>query len=177
MLNRQKNDYYFNIFLNLARAMYMQLEKDWDKEAKLCGISYAQQHALWLLHVQDGLTLEELGNIAIWNKSTTSALISRLEKKGLVEKRKDEGTRLIRIYLTEEGYKKIDESTNTKECIEYMGLFKDKEEEDVVRVLSLMKELVDEIHQEKNPDFNTFINEYSQNLLKQYCMYYVKVLS
>lgn len=47
-----------------------------------------------------------------------------------------------------------------------MGLFKDKEEEDVVRVLSLMKELVDEIHQEKNPDFNTFINEYSQNLLK-----------
>ena len=51
MLNRQKNDYYFNIFLNLARAMYMQLEKDWDKEAKLCGISYAQQHALWLLHV------------------------------------------------------------------------------------------------------------------------------
>ena len=112
------------------------------------------------------MTLEELGNIAIWNKSTTSALISRLEKKGLVEKRKDEGSRLIRIYLTEEGYKKIDESTNTKECIEYMGLFKDKEEEDVVRVLSLMKELVDEIHQEKNPDFNTFINEYSQNLLK-----------
>jgi len=112
------------------------------------------------------LTLEELGNIAIWNKSTTSALISRLEKKGLVEKRKDEGSRLIRIYLTEEGYKKIDESTNTKECIEYMGLFKDKEEEDVVRVLSLMKELVDEIHQGKNPDFNTFINEYSQNLLK-----------
>lgn len=166
MLNRQKNDYYFNIFLNLARAMYMQLEKDWDKEAKLCGISYAQQHALWLLHVQDGLTLEELGNIAIWNKSTTSALISRLEKKGLVEKRKYEGSRLIRIYLTEEGYKKIDESTNTKECIEYMGLFKDKEEEDVVRVLSLMKELVDEIHQGKNPDFNTFINEYSQNLLK-----------
>ena len=110
--------------------------------------------------------LEELGNIAIWNKSTTSALISRLEKKGLVEKRKDEGSRLIRIYLTEEGYKKIDESTNTKECIEYMGLFKDKEEEDVVRVLSLMKELVDEIHQGKNPDFNTFINEYSQNLLK-----------
>ena len=47
-----------------------------------------------------------------------------------------------------------------------MGLFKDKEEEDVVRVLSLMKELVDEIHQEKNPDFNTSINEYSQNLLK-----------
>lgn len=107
MLNRQKNDYYFNIFLNLARAMYMQLEKDWDKEAKLCGISYAQQHALWLLHVQDGLTLEELGNIAIWNKSTTSALISRLEKKGLVEKRKDEGSRLIRIYLTEEAIKRL----------------------------------------------------------------------
>lgn len=166
MLNRQKNDYYFNIFLNLARAMYMQLEKDWDKEAKLCGISYAQQHALWLLHVQDGLTLEELGNIAIWNKSTTSALISRLEKKGLVEKRKDEGSRLIRIYLTEEGYKRLMKVRIRRNVLNIWDCLRIKRKRMFVRVLSLMKELVDEIHQGKNPDFNTFINEYSQNLLK-----------
>lgn len=166
MMDRNKNDYYFNIFLNLVRAMYMQLEKDWDKEAQLCGISYAQQHALWLLHVQDGLTLEELGNIAIWNKSTTSALISRLEKKGLVEKVKEENSRTIRIYLTKDGYKKIEESTNTEECIEYMGVFKEHEEEDVINMLAQLKSVLDEVMKDKNQDFNRFIEEYSQNLLK-----------
>ena len=166
MLDRQKNDYYFNLFLNLTRALYMQLEKDWDKEAKVCGISYAQQHALWLLHVQDGLTLEELGNIAIWNKSTTSALISRLEKKGLVEKRKEENSRLIRIYLTQEGVKKIEESTNTEECLEYMSTFKEYEEEEVIKMISVLSKLFMEVSKDKNSDFERFINEYSSNLLK-----------
>ena len=166
MLDRQKNDYYFNLFLNLTRALYMQLEKDWDKEAKVCGISYAQQHALWLLHVQDGLTLEELGNIAIWNKSTTSALISRLEKKGLVEKRKEENSRLIRIYLTKEGYDKIEESTNTEECLAYMSTFKEYEEDEVIKMISILSKLFMEVSKDKNVDFERFINEYSSNLLK-----------
>lgn len=166
MLDRAKNDYYFNLFLNITRALYMQLEKDWDKEAKVCDISYAQQHALWILHVQDGLTLEELGNIAIWNKSTTSALISRLEKKNLVEKRKDEGSRIIRIYLTKEGYDKINESTNTKECLEYMSVFKDYEEEDIIKILDTLNRVFLDISKDKNQDFERFINEYSSNLLK-----------
>ena len=95
MLDRKTNDYYFNLFLNLARATYMNLEKNWDAEAKACGISYAQQHCLWLLHVQDGLTLEEIGNIALWNKSTTSALVSRLEKKGYIQKESQKGSERI----------------------------------------------------------------------------------
>jgi len=28
MLDKQTNDYYFNLFLNLSRALYMNLEKD-----------------------------------------------------------------------------------------------------------------------------------------------------
>ncbi|MCI8293744.1 MAG: MarR family transcriptional regulator [Hespellia sp.] len=166
MLDRKKNDYYFTIFLNLVRATYMYLEKDWDNEAQVCGISYAQQHCLWLLHIQDGLTLTELGNIAVWNKSTTSALVSRLQKKKLVEKRRQKGTNVIRIYLTKEGWKKIEESINTKECIEFMGLFKDHKEEEVVEILSFLKRIYDEVSKDKNSDFNRFINEYSENLLK-----------
>lgn len=165
MLDRKKNDYYFNIFLNLVRALYMQLEKDWDKEARICDISYAQQHALWLLHVQDGLTLEELGNIAIWNKSTTSALVSRLEKKGLVEKRKEENSRTIRIYLTPSGVQKIKDSTNTKECIEYMSLLKDFEEEELVRMLMQIRKMVELASKTRNADFDKFIEEYSSSLL------------
>lgn len=166
MLDRKKNDYYFNIFLNLVRALYMQLEKDWDKEAQLCGISYAQQHALWILHVQDGLTLDELGNIAIWNKSTTSALVSRLEKKGLVEKRRKESSRTIHIFLTKKGLQKIEESTNTQECIEYMSLLKDFDEGELVKILMQFKKMAELVSKTRNPDFDRFIEDYSSNLLK-----------
>ncbi len=165
-MDKKRNDYYFNIFLNLSRAIYMQLEKGWDNEARVSGITYAQQHALWLLHVQDGLTLEEIGNIAIWNKSTTSALISRLAKKGLVYKEKEEGGRTIRIYLTKEGKKKINDSVNTNECLSYMSLLKDLDEEKIKLYLSTLKEIYALVSQDKNQDFARFIDQYSNNLLK-----------
>ena len=166
-MDRQKNDYYFHIFLNLLRASYMRMEKGWQQEAKVSGISYAQQHALWLLHVQDGLTLEELGNIAVWNKSTTSALISRLEKKGLVQKVKaQEGSRTIRIFLTEAGWEKIEDSINTKECLEYMSLFRDMDETRLSAFLEELEYIFDRIDKGESQDFKQFIDVYSQNLLK-----------
>ena len=167
MLDQKKNEYYFTIFLNLVRATYMNLEKDWDQEAQVCGISYAQQHCLWLLHVQDGLTLTELGNIAVWNKSTTSALVSRLQKKKLVEKRRQKGTNVIRIYLTREGRKKIDESIQTDACIGFMGLFQNREETEVIEMISFLQRIYDEVSKDKNPDFKRFIEEFSVNLLKK----------
>ncbi len=166
-VDRQRNDFYFNIFLNLIRASYMRLEKGWQEEAQVSGISYAQQHALWLLHVQDGLTLEELGDIAVWNKSTTSAMVTRLEKKGFVRKVKEqEGSRTLRIYLTEEGWRKIEESINTEECLSYMSLFRNTDEETLKRFLLDLEEVFDRIDQGKSQNFKRFIDVYSKNLLK-----------
>ena len=144
----------------------MILERDWDAEAQLCGISYAQQHCLWILHVQDGLTLDELANIAIWNKSTTSASVSRLEKKGLVEKKRVEHSKVIKIYLTHEGYELIEKSVNTEECLDYMSLFREFSEEDVIQVLNTYKMIFEKISKGKNEDFERFIHEYSKNLLE-----------
>lgn len=165
-MDRQKNDFYFNVFLNLIRATYMRLEKSWQQEANVVDISYAQQHALWLLHVQDGLTLEELGNIAVWNKSTTSAMISRLEKKGLVYKVKEHGSRIIHIYLTDAGWQKTRESVNTEECLEFMSLFRTMEEEQLKHFLSDLEMVFDRIDKGESQDFKRFVNVYSQKLLK-----------
>jgi MarR family protease production transcriptional regulator HPr len=165
MLDKQTNDYYFNLFLNLSRALYMNLEKDWDAEAQLCGISYAQQHCLWILHVQDGLTLSQLGNIAIWNKSTTSAMVSRLEAKGLVYKKREEHSHEVRVFLTDAGKEKIEASTSTPECIEYMGLFQNKDPQEIEGMLALLQKLYEEVSKNRNEDFNVFINQYSKNLL------------
>ena len=144
----------------------MILERDWDAEAQLCGISYAQQHCLWILHVHDGLTLDELANIAIWNKSTTSALVSRLEKKGLVKKRRVEHSKAIKIYLTHDGSELIEKSVNTEECLDYMSLFREFSEEEVIQVLNTYKMIFEKISKGKNEDFERFIHEYSKNLLE-----------
>lgn len=166
-MNRQNNDYYFNTFLNLIRASYMRLEKGWQEEAQVVGISYAQQHALWILHIQNGLTLDELGNIAVWNKSTTSAMVSRLQKKGLVYKEKaQEGSRIIRIYLTQEGRKKIEQSVNTPECLEYMSLFRTMDEDRLKSFLTELEYVFDMIDKGESRDFKRFVDVYSQNLLK-----------
>lgn len=167
MLDKVKNDYYFNLYLNLARATYIQLEKHWDREARVSGLTYAQQHALWLLHVQDGLTLTELGNIALWNKSTTSEMVSRLEKKGLIKKVRGEDSRSFKIYLSDLGYKTIENSTNSNECVEYMSLLRDFDEEELIKYLKEMQKLLNLIaHDEDTKDFDLFIDEYSKNLLK-----------
>lgn len=166
-MDRQKNDFYFNIFLNLIRATYMRLERGWQEEASVVGISYAQQHALWLLHVHDGLTLDELGNIAVWNKSTTSAMVSRLEKKGLVYKVKaQEGSRTIKIHLTKAGWEKIEESINTDECLSYMSLFREMDEQRLRHFLSELEAVFDMIDKGESKDFKRFVDVYSQNLLK-----------
>lgn len=145
----------------------MRLERDWQNEANVVGISYAQQHALWLLHVQDGLTLEELGKIAVWNKSTTSVMVSRLEQKGLVRKEKaQEKGRTIKVYLTEQGRVKIEESVNTPECIGYMSLFREADEEQLRAFLLELENVFDLIDKGESQDFKRFIDIYSKNLLK-----------
>lgn len=167
-MDRKKNDYYFNMFLNLIRATYLNVEKDWQNVASKVGLGYAQQHSLWILHVQDGLTLTELGNIAMWNKSTTSALISKLEKKGLVEKRPtDEGTREIRVYLTDLGRDLLEQSVNTDSCIEFMGLFRNSDEKELLDFLSELHKVCNMVGKSGQQDFNNYLDVYSKNLLKK----------
>lgn len=167
-MNKRENDYYFNLFLNLIRATYLNVEKDWQNVANKVGLGYAQQHALWILHVQDGLTLTELGNIAMWNKSTTSALISKLEKKGLVEKRPVEaGTREIKVYLTQLGKKTLDESVNTESCIQFMGLFQDYREEEIQDFLNKLQKVCNMVGKNGQDDFNKYLDVYSKELLKK----------
>ena len=165
-MDRKTNDYYFNMFLNLIRATYLNVEKDWQNVAGKVGLGYAQQHSLWILHVHDGLTLTELGNIAMWNKSTTSVLISNLEKKNLVEKRpSDEGTREIRIYLTPQGRALLQESVNTESCIEFIGLFRDYDENELRDFLDRLHKICNMVGKSGQDDFNQYLEVYSKSLL------------
>jgi DNA-binding MarR family transcriptional regulator len=166
-LDRKQGDYYFNIFLNLIRATYMNLEKEWEKVANKSGLTHAQQHALWILHLDNGLTLEELGNIAMWNKSTTSMLISRLEKKGFVQKEKYmENSRTIKIYITEEGIKTVRESVNTDIAFRFMGMLRNLDEKEVKGFLGTLNKICKLAADDDLTDFEKYLKVSSEEMAK-----------
>ena len=166
-MEKNERDYYFNIFLNLVRATYMNLEKDWEKIAKEAGLTHAQMHALWILNLDDGLTLDELGNIALWNKSTTSALISRLVKKGYVRKEKYlNNSRIIKIYITDTGRVILDKSVGSKSAFEFMGLFENFDRQEIEVFLKTLDKICDKVGKWDMKDFRSFLEVSSNKLFK-----------
>jgi DNA-binding MarR family transcriptional regulator len=166
-MDQNKRNYHFNMFLNLIRATYLNVEKEWQMVAGEVQLGYAQQHALWILHVQDGLTLEELGNIAIWNKSTTSSLISKLEKRGFVEKGPtQDGTRTFKIYITDKGRNILEQSVSTKRSEEFFELFKEYSEEELIDFLDKLRKVCDMVGKSGHEDFNRYLEVYSKKLIK-----------
>lgn len=166
--DNRKRDYYFNMFLNLIRATYLNVEKEWNMVAGEVGLGYAQQHALWILHIHDGLTLDELGNIAFWNKSTTSNLISKLENKGFVEKRPtQDGTRTFNIFITEEGKSILNKSVETDRSNKFFEMFNDYSEEELVDFLEKLWQVSNLVGKEEKEDFNEYLEVYSKNLIKK----------
>lgn len=167
-MDRKQGDYYFNIFLNLTRATYMNLEKEWEKVANEKGLTHAQQHVLWILHLDNGLTLEEIGNIAMWNKSTTSTLISRLEKKGLVRKEKYlENSRTIKIFITQEGIQTVRESVDTDVAIRFMGMLRDMDPVELQSFLGSLNKVCRLAAPSDLNDFEKYLEVSSEEMLKR----------
>lgn len=168
MKDNSKRDYYFNMFLNLIRATYLNVEKEWQLVAGEVGLGYAQQHALWILHIHDGLTLEELGHIALWNKSTTSSLISKLENKGFVEKRStQDGTRTLSIFITESGKDILNQSVSTDRSNQFFEMFHEYSEEELIDFLQKLWKVSDLVGKDEYKDFNQYLEVYSKNLIKK----------
>lgn len=166
--DNSKRDYYFNMFLNLIRATYLNVEKEWNMVAGEVGLGYAQQHALWILHIHDGLTLEELGHIALWNKSTTSNLISKLENKGFVEKLTTQNrTRTFKIFITEEGKEILNKSVSTERSDRFFEMFNEYSEEELVNFLQSLWKVSNLVGKEEKEDFNEYLEVYSKNLIKK----------
>lgn len=157
-MDRNISDYYFNRFLNLIRATYMNLEKDWEEVATEAGLTHAQQHALWILHFEDGLSLEELGRIALWNKSTTCTLIGRLEKKGYIRKEKcKDHPKVKKIFITEEGLTVLEKSVGSKKAFYFMGLFNNMEKEEIDHFLNTLEKICHFVGPTDLTDFDRFL--------------------
>ncbi len=161
-------DYYFNRFLNLIRATYMNLAKDWEDVASEVGLTHAQQHALWILHIEDGLTLDELGHVAMWNKSTTCALIGRLEKKGYIKKEKsDSNPRIKKIYITATGKDILDRSVNSNKAFNFMGLFNDCDKKEFDKFLEVLGKICHMVGDADMANFDKYLECSSDKFLNK----------
>lgn len=87
------------LFSKVIRLYHHQMHKSLHK----IGLYKGQPFILFVLKEQDGITQKELAKKVKIEPASISVIIRRMEKTGLVERRKDlEDLRISRVYLTEQ---------------------------------------------------------------------------
>lgn len=119
MDNIDKDSLYF-IFLEILRLHYYRTHVLLEE----VGIYPGQPPMLFILNKEGGKSQSELAEKLQVKPSTITVMLKRMEKEGIVERRKDElDQRIIRVYITKKGRKLCNEATKVmdkvqKECFE-----------------------------------------------------------
>lgn len=86
------------------RIAFRSVQKHADWVESQCGLSGAQLWALWELLMKPGMKVSELSKAMAIHQSTTSNLLDKLERKGLVQRaRGGPDQRVVRLSLTTKG--------------------------------------------------------------------------
>ena len=91
-----------------------------EKDSRKYRITLTQTRILYILvHEKRGLTQNELSNILQRRFNSVSTLVSRMVKKGLLQKLKNDLDNQYYVYLTDEG-RKLDAQISTKGVVEVL---------------------------------------------------------
>jgi DNA-binding MarR family transcriptional regulator len=83
----------------------------WWHTAQDTGVSPAGLGVLRMLAIRDGLKSSEVAARGVSTPGTVTSVVDTLVRDGLVERRRDdEDRRVVRLYLTGEGRRKLDEA-------------------------------------------------------------------
>lgn len=90
--------------VRLLRVVYRAMQEHSRQIERAFGVSTAQLAALWALSDQPGARVSELSQSLALHQSTTSNMLDKLEKKGLVERRRGgPDQRVVRVFLSAAG--------------------------------------------------------------------------
>jgi len=104
------------LVVRTARAM----KKNLDARLSELGITSSQAHVLSTLNQEDGLPLSAIGKKVFLDKPAITGLADRLEKDGLVVRRRTSiDRRIIRLFLTPKGKTLITHYENVIEEIDH----------------------------------------------------------
>jgi len=88
---------------NIEQA-YRHLEQVYERLITPLGLSVLEWYALRALYADDGVTASHLAQVVCRHPSSMTALLDRMEEKGLLRRQVDaEDRRSVRIFLTEQG--------------------------------------------------------------------------
>ncbi|MBS5788867.1 MAG: MarR family transcriptional regulator [Clostridioides difficile] len=129
------------IFHKLIRAHFIRSHNELEK----LGLYPGQPQILFSLSKKDGQSQRELAEKRSVKASTNTVMLNRMEKAGLIEKRKDsEDQRITRIYLTSKGSKVCNRLKSLYSELE-IEAFKGFSEEEKIILKRLLLQIIDNI--------------------------------
>lgn len=100
--------------LRLLRVA-QKVERDLGGHLKRWGLNNAQFDVLAHVGATEGVTQQELADSLLVTKGNVTQLLSRMEKRGLLQRRSEGRTN--RIYLTDEGRRTFEEAVPAQEAL------------------------------------------------------------
>jgi DNA-binding MarR family transcriptional regulator len=88
---------------NIEQA-YRHLEQVYERLIGPLGLNVLEWYALRALYAEDGLSASQLAQIVCRHPSSMTALLDRMEEKGLLHREMDaQDRRSVRVFLTDQG--------------------------------------------------------------------------
>lgn len=117
-----------------------------DEYLKKEGLYHGQPYIIISLYHNDGQSLKELTSCRNVKASTTTTMVSRMEKLGLVKKVADEkDRRKTRVFLTEKGREKYNAIINVNNELDDM-CFEGFSDEQKLLTKMLLKKIIENIN-------------------------------
>lgn len=99
------------VIVKAFRLVFRAVQEHSRWVEKQCGVSAAQLWAMWELMENPGMRVSELSENMSIHQSTTSNMLDKLEKRGLLKReRRGPDHRVVQLYLTDAGAALVAES-------------------------------------------------------------------
>jgi len=92
--------------LQLSKALWKSLEKDWQQWIKPYDLNINEHHILWIAYHLNGASISDVAKFGVMHVSTAFNFSKKLEERGFLEfSKKENDKRNTYIKLTEKGEK------------------------------------------------------------------------
>ncbi len=144
-LGNRTSDFFF-LYHTLSRGYYCRIAKI----AHEIGLSKGQPPVLLFLDHNNGKTQRELSDFLQIKPASITDLLQRMEKNGLVErKRGEKDLRTMRVFITEKGRKKAEEFLEREAALDLL-FFQGFQKEEKERFLSSFLKITENIMMESD---------------------------
>ena len=102
----------------LMARIHRSLRRNYDRQLKTFGLTPCQFEVLMTLWSEDGIVLGELRKRVSRDGPTITGVVDRMEKKMLVQRKRDElDRRVVKVHLTAKGKNLKEELSRTKKQV------------------------------------------------------------